>query len=307
MRQFWTRACRSRLFLVLAATSVITLAASSPIYSAVSEWHVAGHDSASAVAVTGGTSTGAAECSRAAALEVATRLHLVPDPTLPNPVAGVLCGAFAGVGSQAMVATFARATCLPNFGWAAFSFTGGAWQLVANGSHPGFVIALVAVGSDLRETVPIWRKTDLLCFPTGGTKARSWHWDGSGLVAGPWKQITKGEPESRAFHSPSGGIECGLGDSPSYRGVGCHSHTERRPLKFNAVTMDASGRLKICRGSFAHCKLGQVGDVPTLGYGRQITVGRFRCLSLRSGVRCTVIQSGKGFLINRSGVRRVGP
>ena len=49
------------------------------------------------------------------------------------------------------------------------------------------------------------------------------------------------------------------------------------------------------------------GGTPTLAYGRQITVGRFRCLSLQIGVRCTVIQSGKGFLINRDGVTRVGP
>ena len=93
-----------------------------------------------------------------------------------------------------MVAIFARGTCLPNFGWAVFSFTGGAWQLVTNGSHPGFVIALVAVGSDLRETVAIWRKSDLLCNPTGGTKARGWHWDETRPVAGPWKQVTKESP-----------------------------------------------------------------------------------------------------------------
>jgi hypothetical protein len=183
MRRLWTRTSRSRLFLVVAAVSVITLAASSPIYSAVSGGHVVA--SASAAAAVHGTSTGATECSRAEALQVATRLHLVPDPTLPNPIARVLCGAFGGPGSQAMVAIFARGTCLPNFGWAAFRFTGGEWQLVPNGSHPGFVIALAAVSSDLRETVPIWRKSDLMCNPTGGTRARSWHWDGASLVAGP--------------------------------------------------------------------------------------------------------------------------
>ena len=58
--------------------------------------------------------------------------------------------------------------------------------------------------------------------------------------------------------------------------------------------MDARGRLRICSGSEARCKLGNAGeDVPVLAYGRQITVGRFRCLSLRSGVRCTVIRIGR--------------
>ena len=119
MRRLWTRESPSRWFLVVAGVSAITLAASSPVYSAVSGAHTV----ASA-------STGAAECTTDEALEVATRLNLVPDPTLPNPIARVLRGAFAGPGSQAMVAIFARGTCLPNYGWAAFSFTGGEWQLV---------------------------------------------------------------------------------------------------------------------------------------------------------------------------------
>lgn len=288
---------------VLAAVFVITLAASSPIYSAMNGGHVV----ASASAAAGGPSSGAAECSKAEALAVATRLHLVPDPTLPNPIARVLCGAFAGPGSEAMVAIFARAICLPNYGWAAFRFTGGEWQLVPNGSQTHFVSALVAVGSDLRETVPIWRPGDGPCNPTGGTKARTWHWDGTRLVAGTWMQVTKGEPEPRAFYSPSGGIQCGMGDARGYRGVDCHSHTQGRPLIYHAVKMDARGRLKTCNGSAARCRIGDIGDNPRLGYGRQITVGRFRCLSLKIGVRCTVIRSGKGFLISRAGVKRVGP
>lgn len=73
--------------------------------------------------------------------------------------------------------------------------------------------------------------------------------------------------------------------------------------------MDAGGRLTICRdrGTRNRCNLGNPGEgTPTLSYGKQITVGRFRCLSLQIGVRCTVIRSGKGFLISRAGVRRVG-
>ena len=42
-------------------------------------------------------------CSKATALEVATPLNLV-DTVLTNPIAGVLCGAFAGPESQVMVA-----------------------------------------------------------------------------------------------------------------------------------------------------------------------------------------------------------
>ena len=56
-----------------------------------------------------------------------------------------------------MIATIANGTCWPNIGWAAFRFAGGTWQLIP-GRHDGFVEALAAVGPDIRETVPIWRK-----------------------------------------------------------------------------------------------------------------------------------------------------
>ena len=72
-------------------------------------------------------------------------------------------------------------------------------------------------------------------------------------------------------------------------------------------------RLTICRDRTPNdfnneCKLGDRGENPIqpLAYGKQITVGRFRCQSLQIGVRCTVIRSGRGFLINRDGVSRVG-
>jgi hypothetical protein len=72
-----------------------------------------------------------------------------------------------------MVATFAQGTCLPNSGWAVVTFTAGAWQLVPNGYHTGFVAAIAAVGSDIRQTVPVWRKSDGPSNPTGGTKSRT--------------------------------------------------------------------------------------------------------------------------------------
>ena len=135
------------------------------------------------------------DCSKAAALQVATRVQVGVDPTLPNPIAGVLCGAFAGPGSRVMIATIANGTCWPNIGWAAFRFAGGAWQLIP-GRHDA-VEALAAVGSDIRETVPIWRKSDGPCNPTGGTRARTWHWNGTRFVASAWKQDDIGKPRTR--------------------------------------------------------------------------------------------------------------
>ena len=46
--------------------------------------------------------------------------------------------------------------------------------------------------------------------------------------------------------------------------------------------------------------------VPTLGYGQQNVYGGNRCRSQPTGITCTDVRYGKGFLINRDGVTRVG-
>ena len=66
------------------------------------------------------------------------------------------------------------------------------------------------------------------------------------------------------------------------------------------------GHVTICRGSERRCKLGNIGEGPTLAYGKQQTVGRFRCVSRFTGMTCTETRSGKGFLLNRSGVKKIG-
>jgi hypothetical protein len=109
--------------------------------------------------------------------------------------------------------------------------------------------------------------------------------------------------EPTRFRSPSGNIECWMSDgtNPSYQhpGAGCMSKT---PPK--SAILAANGGLEVSRIPFA-CGCDE-SKPPPLAYGRQITVGRFRCVSQSTGVTCTVIRSGKGFLINRDGVRRIG-
>jgi hypothetical protein len=90
------------------------------------------------------------------------------------------------------------------------------------------------------------------------------------------------------------------GSSPKFsRDIVCSSYTPPQ-----VVTLTADGRLKIHRVPNV-CGCDEVKP-PRLAYGRQITVGRFRCVSQETGVTCTVIKSGKGFLINRDGVSRIG-
>lgn len=247
-------------------------------------------------------------CSKATALKVAKRFHLGVDPTLPKPIAQVLCGAFFGPGSEAMAASIAIPSCGRTAQWAVFRLAGGAWQLVMTRNNGA---DLAAVGSDIRETMFVLRPGDAHCFPTGGTRARVWHWNGQRFIVSAWKQVTpprSGPTTVRIgynFRSPSGNIGCSQGDEGM---VHCTSfdlpHT---------VSLSHDGTVRICNGRKClgpnpSTKVNP--SVPVLAYGQQNKWAGFLCRSEKTGVTCTVQSgkgSGKGFLINRDGVRRVGP
>jgi hypothetical protein len=93
------------------------------------------------------------------------------------------------------------------------------------------------------------------------------------------------------FHSPSGNIQCEVGAS-AY----CQTFV---PLQ--TVTLSANGRTRVC--SHRACPVGNGPENATaLAYGRSIHVGAFRCTSRRSGMRCVVVATGRGFTIARQGV-----
>jgi hypothetical protein len=217
------------------------------------------------------------------------------DPFATTPVFKVLCGSFAGPGSQTMVASLLGEANTGMIGWVVFRRIGGEWQLLMERRGAA---ELTAAGADIKETVAIYRAGDPRCCPSGGDKSRIWHWNGTRFTASAWQQPTK---TIEAFHAPNQ-IQCVMVDDGRRAFVECWAF----PLEQKA-RLNARGRLTICRGSADRCRYGDIGDRPRLAYGRQITVGRFRCESLRIGVRCTVIKSGKGFLINRDGIKNVGP
>ena len=74
-----------------------------------------------------------------------------------------------------------------------FSSSAGDWKLAFH-DYDWIILPLVPVGSAIKETGPVFRPTDPRCVPTGGTRARTWEWDGHTLVAGPWHQVSKGPP-----------------------------------------------------------------------------------------------------------------
>ena len=90
-------------------------------------------------------------CSKQEAVRVVDRLHLgnADDPDVSDPVAQVLCGAFAGPGSQAMVASLAIPSCGRTAGWVVFRRSGATWQLVMERNNGA---DLDAVGTGIRET-----------------------------------------------------------------------------------------------------------------------------------------------------------
>jgi hypothetical protein len=101
---------------------------------------------------------------------------------------------------------------------------------------------------------------------------------------------------SADFFSPSGNIQCAMQRTV----VICST------LKpFRRVDMNIHGSLHGCRVKI-RCE-GNLGEGAfELRYGHSVRVGRFKCTSRTTGVTCKVVKSGKGFRINRSGIKRVG-
>ena len=101
------------------------------------------------------------------------------------------------------------------------------------------------------------------------------------------------------IQSPSGNLGCEVADR--YAGITriyCQSWN-----KPHTVRMGLKGGLRMCRGT--RCLGNPPPDMRKLPYGRTVTVGRFRCTSLRAGIRCHVRSTGWGFLVDREGVRKL--
>jgi len=293
---------------VVAATSVITLAASSPIYSKVGGSQIAGHASASPLAAR-------ADCSRETALRVGRPFFRDPSSG-GNPIGQVLCGPFAGPGSEALAVTFNAPTCWSPQRWVIFRFTEGEWRVALDQS--AFIFPLAVVGADLRERRPVFRSGDPRCVPSGGSRARIWHWDGTRFTAGPWKQVTPPDPTTSGyFKTPSGNIACDYQTlRPPYVRCGIKSGLKpppppKRPgcFRTNRISLGVSGRPRlgasICPGDdegdagpFAGKGVAQVLD-----YGKAWSGGGLRCTSAFKGLTCRN-RSGHGFFLSRARWRR---
>lgn len=259
---------------------------------------------ASSVSRSAGSSSAAGHCTRAAADQIVLELDLQAEPGWKHPVAQVLCGAFLGPGVEAMAASVAIPSCGRTGNWLVFRYQDSRWRQVFE-SHNG--AELVAVGTDIKETQNVLRPSDRHCFPTGGTRSRVWHWNGSRFTSTAWK-YTK-TPAQRAakpskmhyFDSPSHNIRCSSGDEGQ---AYCATNVPRR-----SVNLSLDGTVDICASRCSTVGFGTGSSV--LGYGQVNEQGGFRCKSEVAGMTCTVMLAGqkglgKGFRISRSGIVRVG-
>lgn len=258
------------------------------------------------------TSAASGACSRATAGRLVEK-HSLNRFVLPNPVSQVLCGPFTGPGSQAMAVTILAPTCWGFQNWAVFTFSGGAWGLVLD--QPAYLVPpLVAVGSGIKETAAGHRPGDSHCFPSGGTRSRVWHWNGSRLAAGPWKQVTPADSYANGhFKTPSSNIVCSyfihIGSRASESNVACVIKSGLRPAPTRRPCQDGgyagdrvylrvTGRVDVpsCAGDpgpYVYVDMARV-----LGYGKTWKGGGLRCTSAEAGLTCRNT-SGHGFFLSR--------
>jgi hypothetical protein len=239
------------------------------------------------------------DCSPATAKALVDK-HNLNDFLLDDPVAQVLCGPFTGASSKAMAVAIAASTCWPTQQWAVFSFTGRYWKLVRD-VH-AFIYRLAAVDRGIREKRPVFRTTDPRCVPSGGTRSRVWRWNGDRLAAGAWVRRAP-PPTYKEFLAPTAlQTSCYLSTDPNLGAGKAHCQNRRR-----TADVLSTGRVTICRITATQpCDAGDPGEGdPTLGYGKRIRLGPFRCSSAHAGVTCVVRATGRGFRINRTKVVRL--
>lgn len=113
------------------------------------------------------------------------------------------------------------------------------------------------------------------------------------------------------FLSPDQKVWCEFGSPQSFCATG-------RPGPANppqrSATLDRNGQVTLCDVPVpslgAACLQNWDSSAPILKVGQETEVGNVLCKSQTSGINCTLTSGrgkGKGFLINSTSVRRIGP
>ena len=187
-----------------------------------------------------------------------------------------------------------------------FRRVGGTWRLVKV-QRGTFLFPFIVVDNDIQENSPAFRRGDPRCLPSLGRQGRIWHWNGKRLVPSTagWMLLTLDKPggSGGGLYSPlPGRISCTMknGDEDEYF-VRCESETLGQ-----SATLTLTGEVTICTTGCTLTRSAWGLRPARVPFGQGVTLDDFRCLSQQAGVLCTVIASGKGFLITSTGISRVG-
>ena len=170
-----------------------------------------------------------------------------------------------------------------------------------------FLFPFLVVDNDIQENSPVFRRGDARCLPSGGRQGRIWHWNGRRFAPSPigWMLLTTDEPGGGGgdVYSPlPGQIYCNMKDGNEDEFyVRCQSASLGQ-----TVTLTLDGETTICTSGCALAAPPWSSRPPRLPFEQNVTLDHFRCVSQTAGVLCTALASGKGFLINRTGITRVG-
>jgi hypothetical protein len=107
--------------------------------------------------------------------------------------------------------------------------------------------------------------------------------------------VLENPPSGVEFFSPSRNINCQMDYGPPYTDKQVYCQSVSPP---QSVTLSTVGTFETCIGT--RCLGNPATNSITLGYGNDIVLGPFRCLSGTNGMTCTA--SGSGFRIARDGI-----
>jgi hypothetical protein len=224
-------------------------------------------------------------CSRQTAEQIAGPTNPF-NSNVSDPVLQVLCGPLAGPGSNAMAVSLTASTCWSPQGWSIYIFTGSVWQQALH--VPDWLSErLVVLDGGIREVSPVFTRYDPRCVPSGGTRGRTWKWNGSQFTASAWKHTPL-----QIVLAPTAVCQLQDDGTPSGSFAYCWVGNERRHARLAADgTVNSTHRQVHATG------LGGPGTP----VGHVDTAGRFRCQTHRSNVTCWVRSSGKGMRFNVKG------
>jgi hypothetical protein len=247
-------------------------------------------------ALSGASAAAPAWCSKATANRVLAAHGYRAEGSLPITY-NVLCGAFLGPGSRAMVATINHGACWPIVGWAVIAHQRGAWRLVSRGDNRLFLEPFVADGDGFRETQRVFAKDDTGCNPTSGTLSRTWHWNGRRFVPTAWTR------NYAHFTSPDRKLWCNVSEQPSQASCGSANYV-------HSAIVTGSGKTTICNDPVNGCWQNFINKLPILAAGRVQQLYGFRCSATATSVTCVVASgagAGRGFTISNDTAANVTP